>query len=176
MKEPTGNLKEGGCVMTALRRRMIEDMPLRNFSPETIKGYVYYVSQFAKHFNQSPDRLGAEEIRQYQIHLGRERKLSSSTLNLALSALRFFYKVTLGETVGFGAPAVSQATDEASRGAAKQGSDLQPSVPLRVGSSSGFPKNQACLPREPPARKSMKRRRRSRRGFAPCARKVTWSK
>lgn len=81
--------------MTPLRQRMIEDMQIRNFSPETIKGYVYYVSQFAKHFNQSPDLLGVEEIRQYQVYLLRERKLSSSTLNLALSALRFFYKVTL---------------------------------------------------------------------------------
>lgn len=82
--------------MTALRHRMIEDMQLRNFSPETIKGYVYYVSQFAKHFNQSPDRLGAEEIRQYQVFLARDRKFSSSTLSVALNALRFFYKVTLG--------------------------------------------------------------------------------
>lgn len=82
--------------MTALRHRMIEDMQLRNFSPETMKGYLHYVSQFAKHFQQSPDRLGAEEIRQYQLYLLRERKLSSSTRNLALSALRFFYKVTLG--------------------------------------------------------------------------------
>ncbi len=64
--------------------------------------YVYYVSQFAKHFIRSPDlplatgRLEVEEIRQYQVYLLRERKLSPSTLNLALSALRFFYKVTLG--------------------------------------------------------------------------------
>jgi len=75
---------------------MIEDMQIRNFSPETIKGYVFYVAQFAKHFNKSPDLLGAEEIRQYQLYLLRDRKLSLSTLNLALSALRFFYKVTLG--------------------------------------------------------------------------------
>jgi len=54
------------------------------------------VPQFAKHFNKSPDLLGAEEIRQYQLYLLRDRRLSLSTLNLALSALRFFYKVTLG--------------------------------------------------------------------------------
>jgi integrase/recombinase XerD len=82
--------------MTRLRQRMIEDLEIRNYSPETIKGYVYYVSQFAKHFGKSPDLLGVEEIRQYQVYLLRERKLSLSTLNLALSALRFFYKVTLG--------------------------------------------------------------------------------
>ncbi len=48
--------------MTALRHRMIEDMQIRNLSPGTIKGYVSHVAQFAKHFNQSPDLLGAEEI------------------------------------------------------------------------------------------------------------------
>jgi integrase/recombinase XerD len=57
---------------------------------------VYYVSQFAKHFNQSPDLLGIDEIRQYQVYLLRERKVAASTLNLVLSALRLFYKVTLG--------------------------------------------------------------------------------
>ncbi len=82
--------------MTPLRQRMIEDMQIRNFSPETIKGYVFHVAQFAKHFNQSPDLLGVDEIRQYQVYLLRERKVAASTLNLVLSALRFFYKVTLG--------------------------------------------------------------------------------
>jgi integrase/recombinase XerD len=81
--------------MTALRHRMIEDMQIRNLSRGTIKGYVSHVAQFAKHFNQSPDLLGAEEIRQYQVFLARDRKFSTSTLNVALSALRFFYKVTL---------------------------------------------------------------------------------
>ena len=82
--------------MTPLRQRMIEDMQSRNFSPETIKGYVFHVAQFAKHFGKSPDLLGAEEIRKYQIFLLRERKIAMSTLNVVLSALRFFYKVTVG--------------------------------------------------------------------------------
>jgi site-specific recombinase XerD len=75
---------------------MMEDMEIRNLSPETIKGYLFQVSRFAKHFNQSPDLLGIEEIRQYQVYLLRERKVATTTLNPVLSALRFFYKVTLG--------------------------------------------------------------------------------
>jgi len=82
--------------MTRLRRRMIEDMEIRNLSPQTIKGYVFHVAQFAKHFGKSPDLLGAEQIRQYQIFLLRERKIAMSTLNVVLSALRLFYKVTVG--------------------------------------------------------------------------------
>jgi len=75
---------------------MIEDLEIRNYSPETIKGYVFYVAQFAKHFGKSPHLLGAEEIRQYQLFLLREKKVAGATLNLVLSGLRFFYKVTLG--------------------------------------------------------------------------------
>jgi integrase/recombinase XerD len=82
--------------MTRLRQRMIEDMEMRNLSPQTVKGYLFHVSRFAKHFNQSPDLLGVDEIRQYQVYLLRERKVTASTLNHVLSALRFFYKVTLG--------------------------------------------------------------------------------
>jgi len=82
--------------MTPLRQRMMEDMEIRNFSPQTIEGYLFYVAQFAKHFKKSPDLLGAEEIRQYRVYLVRERKISVSTMNVALSALRFLYKVTLG--------------------------------------------------------------------------------
>ena len=82
-------------MMTRLRQRMIEDLEIRNYPPETIKGYVFYVAQSAKHFGKSPDLLGAEEIRPYQVFLLREKKVASSTLNLVLSALRFFYKVTL---------------------------------------------------------------------------------
>ena len=55
--------------MSPLRRRMLEDMQIRNDSPHTIDGYLRYVAQFAKHFGTSPDRLGPEHIRTYQLHL-----------------------------------------------------------------------------------------------------------
>ena len=55
--------------MTALRSRMIEDMKVRNLSPVTQRIYVYAVAKFARYFKQSPDRLGLEEVRTYQIQL-----------------------------------------------------------------------------------------------------------
>ena len=55
--------------LSPLRRRMIEDMKVRNLSPATQRCYVHAVAKFAQHFNRSPDRLGLAEIRVYQIHL-----------------------------------------------------------------------------------------------------------
>lgn len=54
--------------MTALRQRMIEDMRVRNYSPRTVEAYVA-VAKLAKHFRRSPDQLGAEELRAFQVHL-----------------------------------------------------------------------------------------------------------
>jgi site-specific recombinase XerD len=85
-------------AMTELRRRLIEDLQLRNYSPRTQQAYVSHVAQFARHFGRSPDQLGAEEVRAYQLYLIHERKWSWSSFNQAVSALRFFYKVTLGRT------------------------------------------------------------------------------
>ena len=53
--------------MTSLRRRMTEDMQVRNFSPHTQDSYVQQVSLFARHFRKSPGVLGPEEIRSYQV-------------------------------------------------------------------------------------------------------------
>jgi len=78
--------------MTPLRQRMIEKLELRNYSPKTISAYVAAVAQFAKHFGRSPDQLGAEEIRQWQVHLRDTRHVSWSAFNIAMSALRFFYR------------------------------------------------------------------------------------
>ena len=83
--------------MNPLRRRMIEDMRVRNLSPVTQRCYVHAVAKFAQHFNQSPDRLGLEEIRAYQIHLT-ATGISWNGFNVAVCALRFFYGVTLGRT------------------------------------------------------------------------------
>jgi integrase/recombinase XerD len=89
--------------MTALRQRMIEDMRLRNLSPHTVEAYVRAVAQFAKHFAQSPEKLGPEQVRQYLLHLVAQRK-SWSRCNLARCGLLFFYRVTLGRDEHFEHP------------------------------------------------------------------------
>jgi integrase/recombinase XerD len=81
--------------MTPLRRRMLEDMQIRNYSPHTIDGYLRYVGQFAKHFGVSPDQLGAEHIRTYQLHLLRQKSYKSIFIQ-TVCALRFLYETTLG--------------------------------------------------------------------------------
>ena len=58
-------------------------------------GYIQQVSQFTRHFSRSPDRLGPEQIRDYQVFLATERKLAPSSIGCAVSALRFLYRVTL---------------------------------------------------------------------------------
>jgi hypothetical protein len=78
-----------------LRQRMIDDMMVRNFAPNTIVCYLKQVSYFAQHFGRSPDRLGPEEIRRYQIYLAKERNVGISSRTVAVSALRFLYHVTL---------------------------------------------------------------------------------
>lgn len=81
--------------MTPLRQRMIEKLELRNYSPKTIKAYVAAVAQFASHFRRSPDQMTGEEIRLWQIHLRDTRKVSWSGFNIAMCALRFFYREVL---------------------------------------------------------------------------------
>ena len=82
--------------MTPLRRRMIEDMTLRNLAASTQESYVHHVVDFSQHFGRSPDLLGPKEVREYQLHLLTQRKLSPSTLTVAVCALRFLYGTTLG--------------------------------------------------------------------------------
>lgn len=81
--------------VSPLRRRMIEDMTVRNLSPATQQSYVYAVANFGKYFGRSPDRLGLEEVRAYQVHLV-ATGISWSALNQKVCALRFFFGVTLG--------------------------------------------------------------------------------
>jgi integrase/recombinase XerD len=81
--------------MSPLRRRMIEDMQIRNLTPNTQRVYVAQVVHFACYFRKSPDLLGPPEIRTWLIHLTRERRLAASSVIVTVAALRFFYTVTL---------------------------------------------------------------------------------
>lgn len=83
--------------MTPLRQRFVDDLRLRNKSPRTIEAYVQRVAQFARHFGRSPELLGPEEVRVFQLHLI-ERQLSWSTFNQTACALRFLYGTTLRRT------------------------------------------------------------------------------
>jgi site-specific recombinase XerD len=77
--------------MTPLRQRLIDELDLRGLAPSTKTNYVHWVSQLALHYNRSPDKIADPEIKAFLIFLLRERKLSVSTLVVAVSALRFFY-------------------------------------------------------------------------------------
>jgi len=82
-------------MMTQLRQRMLEELQRRNYSADTARLYIRHVAKFAQHFHRSPDQLGAEHIRQYQLFLIQEKKLAWSSYNQIIAALRFFYTKTL---------------------------------------------------------------------------------
>src|SRR5438132_4498396 len=77
--------------MTPLRKRMLEELQRRNYSPNTIRPYLYAVEDFARYFRKCPDQLGQEHLRQYQLHLLNERKLTVETIVGRIAALRFFF-------------------------------------------------------------------------------------
>jgi site-specific recombinase XerD len=74
---------------------MLEDMQVRNLALNTQASYLQQVTQFARHFHRSPERLGPEEIRAYQVYLTTERQLAPGSILIAVAALRFLYTVTL---------------------------------------------------------------------------------
>lgn len=80
-----------------LRQRMIDDMTIRGMSPGTQKQYVAACLRFAEYYGRPPGQLGLGHIRNYQIHLVRQKKVAWSTLNIAVCALRFLYGTTLGK-------------------------------------------------------------------------------
>ncbi len=80
--------------MTPLRQRFVEDLRLRNYAASTVETYVGCVARFARHFGKSPEVLGAEEVRAYQLHL-LAHKSSWSKFNQTTCALRFLYRHTL---------------------------------------------------------------------------------
>lgn len=81
--------------MTSLRQRMTEDMQVRNLALNTQTSYLRQVSLFARFFNKSPELLSPEDIRTYQVYMTNDRELSTSSIVVAVSALRFLYNVSL---------------------------------------------------------------------------------
>ena len=81
--------------LSPLRQRMIDDMTVRNLSAQTQASYVQYVSQLARHFHRSPEKLTVEDVRTFLLYLANEKGLSPSARNVATHALRFFFLVTL---------------------------------------------------------------------------------
>jgi integrase/recombinase XerD len=74
---------------------MLDELQRRNYSQNTVRTYVHAIEDFARYFGRSPYRLGPEHIRQYQVHLFRERKLSAGTVEGRTAALRFLFVKTL---------------------------------------------------------------------------------
>jgi integrase/recombinase XerD len=81
--------------MTPLRKRMTQDLRIRNYADSTIEVYTDLVARFARFFGKSPEDLGPEDIRTYQVYLVEERKVSWTILNQTVCALRFLYRTTL---------------------------------------------------------------------------------
>ena len=84
--------------ISPLRRRMIEDMTIRNLSPATQQSYLSAVAKFSRYFGRSPDCLGLEDVHAFQVHLV-ATGISWPALNQIVCALRFFYGVTLGQAI-----------------------------------------------------------------------------
>ena len=70
--------------MTHLRQLMLDELERRNYSPNTVRSYLHAVEEFARHFGRSPEQLGPDHVREYQVHLFRDRKLSARTIQVLL--------------------------------------------------------------------------------------------
>ena len=81
--------------ISPLRQRMIEDMRLRKLSENTQSGYLRWVKDFTRFLKRAPDTATAEDLRGYQLHLT-DSGTSRISLNAAVTALRFFFEITLG--------------------------------------------------------------------------------
>jgi integrase/recombinase XerD len=80
--------------ISPLRQRMIDDMTMRNLSPNTRETYIRSVAQFSAFHRRSPDRLGVEHLREFHLHLV-SRGLVANSISVKMAALRFFYGTTL---------------------------------------------------------------------------------
>ena len=87
-------MTDATAAVSPLRRRMIDDMSVRNLSPATQRSYLHAVSKLSRYFGRSSDRLGVEDVRAFQVYLV-SQGISWPALNQTVCALRFFYGVTL---------------------------------------------------------------------------------
>jgi len=96
--------------MTDLRKRKLEELQRRNYSAETTRLYLFAVKDFATYFGKRPDQLRQEHLRQYQLHLLNDRKLTVDTIIGRIAALRFFFVKVLRRPypllISFGVPAL----------------------------------------------------------------------
>jgi site-specific recombinase XerD len=81
--------------MTRLRQIMLDELERRNYSQNTKRAYLQAVADFARHFQRSPDQLGLDHVREYQVHLFRARKLKPNSVSVHLTALRFIFVTVL---------------------------------------------------------------------------------
>jgi integrase/recombinase XerD len=77
--------------VTHLRRMMLDELPRRNYAQNTVRSYIHAAKDFAKYFRRSPDLLDPDHVRQYQVHLFRDCKLSAGTIEGRTAALRFLF-------------------------------------------------------------------------------------
>src|SRR6201987_4226225 len=102
--------------MTPLRAKYIRDLVIRGRSKNTQEAYIRYVRDLARYYRRSPELISYEEVTDWLYHLIKERQLSASSVNIAVSAVRFLYAVTLGrETLDLMAsvPHMKRATPRA---------------------------------------------------------------
>jgi len=85
--------------VTHLRQLMLDELQRRNYSPSTVRCYIHAVEDFSKYFHRSPERLGPSHIREYQVHLFRDRKLSPRTIQGRSAALRFLFVKPFGDPI-----------------------------------------------------------------------------
>ncbi len=81
--------------MTTLRHRMTEDMRLAGFTPGTQRNYLIQIKWLAKHYMIAPEQLTERQVRDYFIYLREEKKVARGSFQIARSAIRFLYYVTL---------------------------------------------------------------------------------
>ena len=86
--------------MTQLRKKVLEELKRRNYSQATARAYVTAIRQFAEYFQRSPDQLGKEHVRRYQLYLFEEKKLAPHSVLVRMCALRFLYLKVLQRPSG----------------------------------------------------------------------------